>query len=103
MDPSTRRSVLFFLPFFFPLFIGDKVRTLIYDYLVDENQGSVSGRNPISSINEILREGRFSRDKSKAVFRFADTDAKLTSKALKSHEEELTRVLKDTMPGLVQT
>ncbi|KAJ7071200.1 exocyst complex component sec8 [Mycena amicta] len=80
-----------------------EVRTLIYDYLVDENQGSVSGRNPISSINEILREGRFSRDKSKAVFRFADTDAKLTSKALKSHEEELTRVLKDTMPGLVQT
>nr|GAT47843.1 Sec8 exocyst complex component specific domain-containing protein [Mycena chlorophos] len=80
-----------------------EVRTLIYDYLVDENQGSVSGRNPISSINEILREGKFSRDKSKAVFRFADTDAKMTSKALKSHEDELTRVLKDTMPGLVQT
>ncbi|KAF7306760.1 Sec8 exocyst complex component specific domain-containing protein [Mycena indigotica] len=80
-----------------------EVRTLIYDYLVDENQGSVSGRNPISSINEILREGKFSRDKSKAVFRFADTDVKQTNKALKPHEDELTRVLKDTMPGLVQT
>ncbi|KAJ7225698.1 exocyst complex component sec8 [Mycena pura] len=80
-----------------------EVRTLIYDYLVDENQGSVSRRNPISSINEILREGKFSRDKTKAVFRFADTDAKLTNKVLKSHEDELTRVLKDTMPGLVQS
>ncbi|KAJ7783589.1 exocyst complex component sec8 [Mycena maculata] len=80
-----------------------EVRTLIYDYLVDENQGSVSGRNPISSINEILRESKFSRDKTKAVFRFADTDAKLTNKALRSHEDELTRVLKDTMPGLVQS
>ncbi|KAJ6519646.1 Sec8 exocyst complex component-specific domain-containing protein [Mycena sanguinolenta] len=88
--------------------VQTEVRTLIYDYLVDENQGSVSGRNPISSINEILRENKFSRDKTKAgghpaVFRFADTDAKITNKALRTHEEELTRVLKDTMPGLVQS
>ncbi|KAJ7169705.1 exocyst complex component sec8 [Mycena filopes] len=80
-----------------------EVRTLIYDYLVDENEGSASGRNPISSINEILRESKFSRDKTKPVFRFSDTDAKLTNKALKVHEDELTRVLKDTMPGLVQS
>ncbi|KAJ7630763.1 exocyst complex component sec8 [Roridomyces roridus] len=80
-----------------------EVRTLIYDYLVDENQGSVSGRNPMSSINEILRENKFTRDKTKAVFRFADTDARLTTKALRSHEDELTRVIRDTMPGLVQS
>jgi exocyst complex component 4 len=36
------------------------------------------------------------------VFRFADTDMKFTNKALRKHEDELTRVLKDTMPGLVQ-
>lgn len=36
------------------------------------------------------------------VFRFADTDIKLATKVLKSHEDELTRVLKDTVPGLVQ-
>jgi exocyst complex component 4 len=36
------------------------------------------------------------------VFRFADTDMKFTNKALRQHEDELTRVLKDTMPGLVQ-
>lgn len=86
---------------------------------MDENQGSASGRNPISSINEVLRENKFSRDKTKvgshatylppwliytqAVFRFADTDAKILNKALRSHEDELTRVLKDTMPGLVQS
>lgn len=38
----------------------------------------------------------------KPVFRFADTDVKSSSKLLKHHEEELARVLKDTVPGLVQ-
>jgi len=36
------------------------------------------------------------------IFRFADADMKLAKKSLKSHEDELTRVLKDTVPGLVQ-
>ena len=62
----------------------------------------VSGRNPISSINEVLREGKHYRDKTKPVFRFADADLKLANKYLKAHEDELTRVLKDTVPGLVQ-
>lgn len=104
--------------FIYILLKSPQVRTLIHDYLTDEDQGSVSGRNPISSINEILREGKFTRDRSKvrvafvehrktdidcpqAVFRFADTDMKMTSKALKPHEDGLTRVLNDTMPGLV--
>lgn len=43
-----------------------QVRTLLHDYLTDEEQGSVAGRNPISSINETLREGKFVRDKTKA-------------------------------------
>lgn len=42
-----------------------KVRTLIQDYLTDEQQGSSTNRNPISSINEILRDGKFNRDKIK--------------------------------------
>jgi len=89
------------------------------DYLTDEEQGSVSGRNPLASINEVLREGKFGRDRSKValsssslghwdsffllkhVFRFADGDFKVTNKALRTHEDELNRVLKDTVPGLV--
>jgi exocyst complex component 4 len=34
------------------------------------------------------------------AFRFADTDMRATNKALKPHEDGLTRALKDTMPGL---
>ncbi|KAL4241814.1 Exocyst complex component Sec8 [Abortiporus biennis] len=79
-----------------------EVRTLLNDYITDEEQGIVTGRNPISSINEVLREGRYNRDKTKAVFRFADTDVKSTSKTLRPYEESLTQVLKDTVPGLVQ-
>ncbi|KAJ3554644.1 hypothetical protein NM688_g3000 [Phlebia brevispora] len=82
--------------------IQAEVRTLLNDYITDEEQGVVSGRNPISSINEVLREGRYLRDKSKPVFRFADTDLKFAAKILRDHEDELTRVLKATVPGLVQ-
>ncbi|KAL6310091.1 Sec8 exocyst complex component-specific domain-containing protein [Sparassis latifolia] len=79
-----------------------EVRTLLTDYVTDEEQSAVSGRNPISSINEVLREGKFSRDRSKPVFRFADTDPKFAANVLRVHEDDLTRVLKDTVPGLVQ-
>ncbi|TFY68131.1 hypothetical protein EVG20_g3687 [Dentipellis fragilis] len=79
-----------------------EIRSLLLDYLTDEEQGAMSGRNPISSINDVLREGRFARDKTKHVFRFADTDLKLSTKLLRGHEDELNRVLKDTVPGLVQ-
>ena len=37
-----------------------------------------------------------------SLFRFGDGDVKLAKKALRSHEDDLTRVLKDTVPGLVQ-
>ncbi|KAJ3969790.1 Sec8 exocyst complex component-specific domain-containing protein [Lentinula raphanica] len=84
------------------LSIQAEMKTLIYDYLTNEDEGVMSGRNPIASINEILREGRFSRDRTKSIFRFAETDIKLTNKLLRTHEDELTQVLKDTMPGLVQ-
>jgi exocyst complex component 4 len=78
-----------------------EIRGLLHDYLTSEEQ-SIVARNPISSINEILRENKFSRDKSKNVFRFSDTDVKFATKTLKIHETELMRVLKETMPGLVQ-
>ncbi|KIJ21922.1 hypothetical protein PAXINDRAFT_124220 [Paxillus involutus ATCC 200175] len=80
-----------------------EVRTLLHDYLTDEERSAVAGRNPITSINEALREGRFTRDRLKGIFRFADTDPKTTGTALRKSEDELMRALRDTMPGLVQS
>ncbi|KAJ8509424.1 hypothetical protein ONZ45_g8399 [Pleurotus djamor] len=82
--------------------VQTEVRTLISEYINDEQQGTSSARNPVSSINEILREGKFIRDKSKPIFRFTDTDVKLAIKSLKPYEDELMGMIKDTMPGLVQ-
>ncbi|GJJ09872.1 hypothetical protein Clacol_004096 [Clathrus columnatus] len=82
--------------------VQSEIQTLLRDYLVDEERGLTAGRNSLKSINEVLREGRIIRDKSKFVFRFSDSDTKSMMRALKRHEEELTRVLKDTVPGLVQ-
>ncbi|KAG8978596.1 hypothetical protein FRC05_009868 [Tulasnella sp. 425] len=81
--------------------IQAEVRTLLGDYLTDEERGAISGRHQIASINEVLREGRVQRDKSKAIFRAGKTDAKTSAKTLRRHEDELTRVLKDSVPGLV--
>ena len=50
----------------------------------------------ISSFGEIF-------NRLQGIFRFADTDAKSTGKFLRRHEDELMRVLRDTMPGLVQS
>ncbi|THH09197.1 hypothetical protein EW145_g2188 [Phellinidium pouzarii] len=82
--------------------IQSEVRTLLNDYLSDEEKGMAVGRNPISSINEILRDSKFYRDRGKHVFRFADTDVKAANKSLRVHENELNHVLRDTVPGLVQ-
>ncbi|KAL5535762.1 SEC8 [Sanghuangporus sanghuang] len=82
--------------------IQSEVRTLLNDYLSDEEKGRTAGRNPISSINEILREAKFNRDRGKQVFRFADADSKIMSKSLRAYEDELNHILRDTVPGLVQ-
>lgn len=37
----------------------------------------------------------------KASFRFGDTDAKISSKLLRKQDDELSKVLKETVPGLV--
>ncbi|KAI6104073.1 hypothetical protein EDD16DRAFT_1638679 [Pisolithus croceorrhizus] len=80
-----------------------EIRTLLLDYLTDEERSSVAGRNPVTSINEALREGRFTRDKLKVIFRFADSDIRTSTKVLKRHEGELLHSLRDTMPGLAHS
>lgn len=77
-----------------------EIRTLLKDYITTDE--SVSGsRNPIASIQEVLREGRSIRPRDKQLFRFTESDAKATTRSLKKYEDDLTRTLKDTVPGLV--
>ncbi|KAF8737357.1 Sec8 exocyst complex component specific domain, partial [Rhizoctonia solani] len=81
--------------------IRSEVRNLLHDQISDEGSGVTAGRNPISSINEILRTGKFGRDKTKGSFHFADTDPKPVNRALRTHEEGITQVLRATVPGLI--
>ncbi|CAE7124304.1 unnamed protein product [Rhizoctonia solani] len=83
--------------------IRSEVRNLLHEHITDEGSGATAGRNPISSINEILRTGKFGRDKSKGAFHFADTDPKPVNRALRAHEEGITQVLRSTVPGLITT
>lgn len=43
----------------------DQIRTLLRDYLVDQEQGMTSGRRPVASINEVLKDGKSGRDKGR--------------------------------------
>ncbi|KZV93778.1 hypothetical protein EXIGLDRAFT_612626 [Exidia glandulosa HHB12029] len=78
-----------------------EIRTLLRDYIATDESVS-SSRNPIASIQEVLRDGRSIRPRDKQLFRFTESDAKATTRSLKKYEDELTRTLKETVPGLVQ-
>lgn len=88
-----------------------EVRALLHEHLVDESEGSSARRNAVVSVNEVLRQGSFQRDRSKPLFRLAVDSApkpgvNLSRKdfaPLRRHEEALTNALRASVPGLVGT
>ncbi|KPV72247.1 uncharacterized protein RHOBADRAFT_56060 [Rhodotorula graminis WP1] len=80
--------------------VQQEVRALLHDYLTDDQSGTVSARNPIASVNEVLRFPR-PRDGSKQVFKFADSDLQSSHALLKAHEDSLNAAIKSAVPGLI--
>ncbi|BGP39395.1 exocyst subunit [Rhodotorula kratochvilovae] len=80
--------------------VQQEVRALLHDYLTDDQSGTVSARNPIVSVNEVLRFPR-PRDGSKQVFKFADSDLQASHALLKAHEDSLNAAIKAAVPGLI--
>ncbi|GAA6056040.1 hypothetical protein JCM3770_006995, partial [Rhodotorula araucariae] len=80
--------------------VQQEVRALLHDYLTDDQSGTVSARNPIVSVNEVLRFPR-PRDGTKQVFKFADSDLQASHAVLKTHEESLNAAIKAAVPGLI--
>ncbi|KAJ8294731.1 putative exocyst complex component sec8 [Rhodotorula toruloides] len=80
--------------------VQQEVRALLHDYLTDDQSGTVSSRNPIVSVNEVLRFPR-PRDGSKQVFRFAESDLQASHKLLKDYEDALNMAIKAAVPGLI--
>lgn len=78
-----------------------EIQSLIQGYLVDDSHGIGSTTNLVASINDVLRQVQNSRDRSKYLFKFSDTDIKSCTRVIKPHEEALQRILQTTMPGLV--
>ena len=80
-----------------------QIQALLHDYFVDERAGATSHRTHVISLNDTLRLGRPARDPKKALFKFAETDAKLSNRRLRSYEDALDRSLKQSVPGLVSS
>ncbi|CAG7847601.1 Probable exocyst complex component sec8 [Serendipita indica DSM 11827] len=81
--------------------IEAELRGLIMLYLMVEKGGASTGKASIPSISDALQSSKAARNRGWQSFRFGDSDSKLAIRANKGHEEELTRVLKDSVPGLV--
>ncbi|KAK4047934.1 exocyst subunit [Microbotryomycetes sp. JL201] len=80
--------------------VQSEVRSLLHEYLAEDQSGTNSSRNPIVSVNEVLRYGR-PRESTKQIFKFSDTDARAASKVLKPYEDDLNRTLRAAVPGLI--
>ncbi|PWZ02329.1 hypothetical protein BCV70DRAFT_157446 [Testicularia cyperi] len=88
--------------------IQNEVRTLLHDYLMDD-EGTNSARNAIISVNDVLRDHKYGRDRSKQLFKLADAGVNKRGAArrevgpLKKHELAITEALKASVPGLVSS
>ena len=56
----------------------EQVRTLLHEYLTEDEDGSIASRNPITSVNEILRNGKIGRDNLKVQSLLKYSCAQLT-------------------------
>ncbi|KAE8211658.1 hypothetical protein CF327_g4604 [Tilletia walkeri] len=85
--------------------IESEIRILLHDHLLDESQSSSAARNASISVNEVLREGKFGRDRSKRLFKVADSTVKNGRKEwsgpLRKHEQALTNTLRESIPALM--
>jgi len=48
--------------------VQQEVRNLLYMYLADDSQGSVLDRHQIMSVNEVLRDGKTTRDRQRVSY-----------------------------------
>ncbi|KAJ9101966.1 hypothetical protein QFC20_005115 [Naganishia adeliensis] len=78
-----------------------EVRTLMHDYLTDQDRGSDANSKPLTSVNEVLRDSKLARDRHKVVFRFGDTDLPSLEKDLQTYQSEVDAAMKTYAPGLV--
>lgn len=87
-------------------------------YLSDSGQTSMLDRQHVPSVNEVLRDGRLSRDKQRAsrvcphchlttadssqqMFKFADADSRALTTETKLADEALQKSLRASVPGLI--
>ncbi|KAJ9123257.1 hypothetical protein QFC22_001453 [Naganishia vaughanmartiniae] len=78
-----------------------EVRTLMHDYLTDQDRGSDANIKPLTTINDVLRNSKSARDRHKIVFRFGDTDSQSLEKDLKVYQDTVDSAMKTYAPGLV--
>ncbi|ODN76972.1 hypothetical protein L202_05535 [Cryptococcus amylolentus CBS 6039] len=81
--------------------IQQEVKSLLSSYLTDDQQGSTLNRHHISSVNELMRDPRVSRDRGRQMFKFTESDARAVQSEIKSVDDSVQEALHASVPGLV--
>ncbi|CAB4383870.1 unnamed protein product [Rhizophagus irregularis] len=92
-DESRKIRVYPFVEIWKP--VQSEVRTLLRDYITEDERESVSDNNPEASFQDMIKDKR-ARDSSKQLFRFGDS---VPNKELdKYYERDVSTVLKESLP-----
>ncbi|CAG8497625.1 8122_t:CDS:10, partial [Funneliformis caledonium] len=77
--------------------VQSEVRTLLRDYITEDERESISENTSEASIQEMIKDRR-ARDASKQLFRFGDSDTTLNEELNKQYKRDISTVLQNSMP-----
>ncbi|WVQ74376.1 hypothetical protein IAR50_003977 [Cryptococcus sp. DSM 104548] len=83
--------------------VQQEVKSLLSNYLTDDQQGSTLNRHHIMSVNELIRDPKIMRDKSRQMFRFTENDTRAVQGDIKSVDDSVQKALHSSVPGLVNS
>ncbi|GBB95205.1 hypothetical protein RclHR1_00250003 [Rhizophagus clarus] len=75
--------------------VQSEVRTLLRDYITEDERESASENNPEASFQDMIKDKR-ARDSSKQLFRFGDSVP--NTELDKNYERDVSKVLKESLP-----
>ncbi|CAG8438987.1 8342_t:CDS:10 [Ambispora gerdemannii] len=79
--------------------VQSELRTLLRDYITDDERDSASFTTPVATINDMMRDRR-GRDRTKQIFKFSDIDATSNIELDDQYESDINSMLQKSLPNL---
>ncbi|CAG8500956.1 8518_t:CDS:10 [Ambispora leptoticha] len=79
--------------------VQSELRTLLRDYITDDERETVSFTTPVATINDMMRDRR-GRDRTKQIFKFSDVDMTSNIELDDQYESDINSMLQKSLPNL---